>query len=77
MQQRFVDEGMREFGSLRSEILVARGYLEVDGDLPTLHLAIIYDSIGASNPALSCSQKLQRIGIQGTHFNEPLKPDTA
>ena len=35
-----------EFGLLRSEVLTARGYPEVDGDGPVVHPAIMYDFIG-------------------------------
>ena len=66
-----------ECGLLRSEVLTARGYSEVDGDGPAVHVAIMYDSIGRSNRALWCSQKPQKIGTQPNHFNEPFKPDTA
>ena len=46
-----------ELGLLRSEVLAARGYSEVDGDRPAVHPAIMYDSIGRSNRALWGSQK--------------------
>ena len=36
------------------------GLLEVDGDGPTVHVAIMYDSIGRSNRALWGSQKPQK-----------------
>ena len=49
-----------EFGLLRSEVLTARGYPEVDGDGPEVHPAIMYDFIGRSNRALWGSQKPQK-----------------
>ena len=66
-----------EFGLLRSEVLTARGYPEVDGDGPEVHPAIMYDFIGRSNRALWCSQKPPRIRTQPNHFNKPFKSDTA
>ena len=66
-----------EFGLLRSEVLTARGYPEVDGDGPEVHPAIMSDFIGRSNRALWRSQKPQRIGTQPNHFNESFKSDTA
>ena len=66
-----------EFGLLRSEVLTARGYPEVDGDGSEVHPAIMYDFIGRSNRALWGSQKPQRIRTQPNHFNEPFKSDTA
>ena len=66
-----------ELRLLRSEVLAARGYPEVDGDGPAVHVAIMYDSIGASNRALWCSQKPPRIRTQHNHFNESFKSDTA
>ena len=44
-----------EFGLLRSEVLTARGYPEVDGDGPEVHPAIMYEFIGASNQTLQGS----------------------
>ena len=66
-----------EFGLLRSDVLTARGYPELDGDGPEVHPAIMYDPIGRSNRALWGSQKPQRIRTQPNHFNEPFKSDTA
>ena len=66
-----------EFGLLRSEVLTARGYPEVDGDGPEVHPAIMYDFIGRSNRALWGSQKPPRIRTQPNHFNKPFKSDTA
>ena len=49
-----------EFELLRSEILTARGYPEVDGDGPEVHPAIMYDFIGASNQTLQGSTETPR-----------------
>ena len=46
-----------ELELLRSEVLAARGYSEVDGDGPAVHPAIMYDFIGASNRILRCSKE--------------------
>ena len=51
-----------EFGLLRSEVLTARGYPEVDGDGPEVHPAIMYDFIGRSNRALWAHRNTKESG---------------
>ena len=62
-----------EFGLLRSEVLTARGYPEVDGDGPEVHPAIMYDFIGRSNRALWGSQKPQKNQDTAQSFQRTLQ----
>ena len=62
-----------ELRLLRSEVLAARGYPEVDGDGPAVHVAIMYDFIGRSNRALWGSQKPQKNQDTAQSFQRTLQ----